>query len=481
MRIKLFSIVATALAVAITSLLIACGEGAQGPNGSAGMGFINTRISDPATCAAPSGPFSHVIVTVTRVRAHRSATAPDNDGGWIDLTLANMTPVQVDLLGTHSAQCFLAQLGTNVQIPAGTYQQIRVILLDNNQAQALGANNQCGTGNGANCVVLTSDGSTRRLNLSSEAQTGIKLVTGQISGGSFTVEAGQTANINLNFNACASIVSTGNNQFRLKPVVHADSISQVLNISGRVVDSVTQATVSGGKVVVALEQRDSSGVDRVIMETTPDGGGNFVFCPVAPSTYEVVVTAVNGSNVAYAATVTTGVQPGASLGNIPIIPQPGSGSVTSPASITGSITTTGSAGATPADVVLSALQSVTIGSSNVPVTIPLAAQGASTLTSTTQAGGCSPATNACANYTLQVPAANPNVGAFAAAGTTYTQNTASPVNYTVDGRAFGLNSSSTPTCTPPVVQVSTLSGGGPLVVTGGASASAATLAFSSCQ
>jgi Domain of unknown function (DUF4382) len=478
MRFKLLC--SAILALAVISLLIACGESNQPPM-SGGTGFISTRMSDPATCSAPTGPFSQVIVTVTQVRAHRSATAPDNDAGWVDLTPANMTPVQVDLLGTHSAQCFLAQLGTNVQIPAGTYQQIRVILLDNSQTQTLGNNNQCGAGNGVNCVVLTSDGSTHRLNLSSEANTGIKLNTGQISGGSFTVESGQTANINLNFNACASIVSTGNNQFRLKPVVHADSISQVLNISGRVVDSVTLAAISGGKVVVALEQRDSSGVDRVIMETTPDGSGNFVFCPVAPGSYDVVASAVNGANVSYAATVTTGVQAGASLGNIPLIAQPGSGSVPSPASIGGSVTTTGSGGATPADVVLSAMQSVSIGGSNVLVTIPLAAQGTSTLTTTTQASGCSVPTTACANYTLQVPAANPNVGAFAAGGTTFTQNTASPVSYTVDGRAFSLSTSSTPICTPSVGQVNTLSGGGPLVVTGGAPANAATLAFSSCN
>src|SRR5262249_33434961 len=166
MHIKLLALFSTAMALAI--FLVACGEGNMDLPGNIGTGLITTRISDPATCSAPSGPFSHVLVTVTRVRAHRSATAPDNDSGWIDLTPANMTPVQVDLLGTHSAQCFLAQLGTNVQIPAGTYQQIRIILLDNNQTQVLGNNNQCGIGNGVNCVVLTSTGSTHRLNLSSE-------------------------------------------------------------------------------------------------------------------------------------------------------------------------------------------------------------------------------------------------------------------------------------------------------------------------
>ena len=126
MRFKLLTLVVVALAVAIA--LVACGGGggSRGFTGS-GTGLINTSVSDPATCAAPSGLFSRVIVTVARVRAHTSATAGDNDAGFVDLTPANMTPVQVDLLGTPTAQCFLAQLGTNVQIAAGTYQQPNAI------------------------------------------------------------------------------------------------------------------------------------------------------------------------------------------------------------------------------------------------------------------------------------------------------------------------------------------------------------------
>lgn len=480
MRVKFLGLLLFAIAIVI--VLVACGGGggSTGNRSGSSTGLINTSVSDPATCAAPSGPFSRVIVTVARVRAHTSATAPDNDAGFVDLTPANMTPVQVDLLGTPTAQCFLAQLGTNIQIAAGTYQQVRIILLDNSQPQSL-ASNQCGTGNGVNCVVLTSDGTTHQLNLSSEATTGIKLTTGQISGGGFTVASGQTTNVNLNFNACASVVADSSNQFRLKPVVRVDTIASTLNITGRVVDSVTQGTIFGGKVIVAVEQRDSAGVDRVLMEITPDGGGNFVFCPVAAGSYDVVATAVNSANVAYAVTITTGVQAGAAMGNIPIVPQPGTGSVTSPASITGTITTTNNGSPRSADVVLSALQPVTLGTTNTLVTVPLAAQGVSTLTVTTQTSGCAVPTTACANYTLQVPAANPNIGAFATTGTTYTQDTVSAVNYTVEGQAFVPSSPATPSCAPSAITVNTLSGGGPLVVTGGAAVTAATIAFSSCQ
>jgi hypothetical protein len=482
MRLKLFSCAITTLVVATLLLFIACGGGNGGPivpRGSATPGLVSTTVSDPATCSAPSGPFTRVIVTISRVRAHTNATAADNDPGFVDLTPANMTPVQVDLLGTPNPQCFLAQLGTNVQVAAGTYQQIRIILLANNQEQLV-PGNLCGAGNGVNCVVLTSDGSTRQLALSSEATTGIKISGGQISGGSFTVQSNQTANLNLNFNACQSIVTIAANQFRMKPVVRADAIAATNTITGRVVDSTNNTPISGGKVIVALEQRNSSNIGRIVMETTPDGAGNFIFCPVAPGTYEVVATGVSSANVAYAATITTGVQPGANLGNIPVIPQPGSGAVTSPATITGTVTTTGTAGAVPADVVLSALQPLTIGTTNVLMTVPLAAQGTSSITVTTQASGCV-GTTACANYSLQVPAANPNLGAFAATGTTYAQNTVAPVSYTVDGQAFVINSPATPNCTPAVAQVSTVSGGGALTVTGGATVTATPMAFGGCQ
>jgi len=479
MRLWVFA--ATASTCLLVALLLACGSGTRlGSSGASNVpGSINTSISDPATCAAPFGAFSHVFVTVKDVKAHTNANAADNDTGFGDLT-PSMTPVQVDLLGVTTAQCVLAQLASNVQVPAGTYQQIRLILLDNTQTQLL-SSNQCGVGNGVNCVTLTSDGSVHQINITTEATTGIKLSPAQISGGGVIVQANQTANLNLDFNACASLLLASSGQFRLKPVVTAGTVSTTNNsISGRVVDSTTLAVISGGKVIASLQQV-STGVDRVVQQVTPDGAGNFVFCPVPAGSYEVVATAVNVANVAYAATITTGVQPGASLGNIRLIAQPGSGIAASPATITGTVTTTGTSGATADDIVLSALQGVTIGTSNVFVTIPLAAQGSTTLTVTTQTTGCGSSTTGCATYSLQVPAANPNVGAFASTGTTYAQNTANPANYTVDAQAFIPDSAATLTCVPSEVQVSAAIGGGPLTAVGGVTITAAPIGFIACQ
>ena len=94
---------------------------------------------------------------------------------------------------------------------------------------------------------------------------------------------------------------------------------------------------------------------------------------------------------------------------------PETGADTSPATIQGDVTTTDAdSAATGADIALSALQRATPdGGSEVALTIPQF--GASTGTVNTEANGCP--TTKCASYTLIVPASNPKVGTFNAAGT----------------------------------------------------------------
>ncbi len=428
-------------AIVVGVVAIACGGGSSSGGGGAQMGFVSTTISDPATCQAPNGPYSHVYVTVTDVKASTSSTASDSDSSaWTDLTPnLSAAPVQVDLLGLPNNNCFLAMLGSQTQIPAGNYQQIRIILLDNNHGNTV-AGNKC-QGNDANCVVLAAGNSIHTLLLSSEAQTGIKIPSGQIAGGQFSVPAGSTADLDLDFNACASIVITGNGQYRLRPVLHAGEVSvQSSSISGKVVDKATNAAIGAGStVVVALESRDQSGIDRVIMETVADAQGNFTFCPVLPGTYDVVAVAIHGGT-AYAATVTTGVMPGTAMGNIPVIATPNNGGL---ATIMGRITTSTGSAATPADIQLSALQG--IGGSNM-ATIPLVAQSSATASLTTAPDASCPANTDCVSYTIQVPGVNPNVGAFSTGGTSYAQDTTSAVTYTLDGLAFVISSGGTPDC-----------------------------------
>ena len=52
-------------------IVTACSTSTNSGSGS-GMGSVNVMLSDPATCAAPAGPFSHVYVTITDVQDRKS-------------------------------------------------------------------------------------------------------------------------------------------------------------------------------------------------------------------------------------------------------------------------------------------------------------------------------------------------------------------------------------------------------------------------
>ncbi len=471
-------------AMTISALIaIGCSGGSSSPSMKAGS--VSVSLSDPATCQAPNGPFKAVYVTITDVKASTNANAPDNDPSFVDLTpnLAS-SPMQVNLLGPAGGQCFLAMLGSKVELQAGNYQQIRIILAPDSQGPSI-SNNQCG--NYANCVV-TSDGNMHDLALSSEAQTGLKIPSGQIANGQFTVGAGQTEDLDIDFNTCSSILQEGNGTYRLKPVLHAGEMSTTsTSINGTVVSSVTGKPITSGPVVVAAEQKDTtSGIDNIIMRTLTDSNGNFVFCPLPAGTYDIVAvgpaTLANGTvpGVAYSAGVVLSIQPGQTTGNIALVPN------TQESLLNGLVTSQNSATAgTVADLQLAALQQ--LPGNGPTITIPLLPMtgviGASSAyspdgTYATAAGG-SCATNVdCVNYALYVPSVWPNIATYQASGSQFSQSTSTPVNYVVDAQAEIPGSGGSLDCSSPNMQANTTTSGGPLTA---ASGNAATIAFTGCQ
>ena len=431
-----------------------------------GMATANTVLSDPATCQAPSGPFSNVYVTITDVKASVNASAGDNDSSWVDLTPnLSKSPMQIDLLGQANNQCFLASLGSGTQLQAGNYQQIRIYLADNS---ANVSNNKC-TG-AANCVV-TSAGNFP-LQLSSESKTGIKIPSGQIAGGGFNIAAGQTKDLDIDFNTCISIVQEGNGKYRLKPVLHAGEVSTTsTSINGTVLDNATGNPVSGS-VMVALEQKDSAGIDRIFMSTMTNSSGQFVFCPLPAGTYDVVIVGESTSGVAYAPTVVTGVSPGSALSTVKLYPQV---TATAPVTLKGSVTTqaTSSPTATAADVEISALEQV---SSSLTVTIPLlpnSTQSSATLALHTASGGTCASGLDCASYTMILSAATSYTGTFSASGTTLSVS-AVAASYTLDAFAFIPSSGGSPDCTPSEVKSSAIA---PVA---GTTINVSTIAFTAC-
>ena len=467
------------LATAIT--LTNCGNTSVQFQSNPPVGSVRVSISDPPSCRVPAGDFKHIYVTVRSVQAHLNPTATDASPGWQELApqLAN-APVQVDLLSVPQNTCVLTQLGSNSSLPAGDYQQIRLVLVPNNPAasQPVPAQNACG-GVTFNCAVLKDD-SVKDLQLSSQANTGLKIPPGQILGGPIHVGEGQNVDINIDFNICSSLVLQGNGQLRLKPTLTAGQVStNTTGISGRILDAAAMQPIAGGKVLVALEQLDNTGVDRVVMQTAADSSGNFNFCPLPSGMYDVIAVAIDGGGTAYNATALLNVPSGTAVGAIPLIAETGSAPPAGPGTIEGTVTAASGAAGASVDVVLHPLQAIQLPDATTrKLTIP--AEGDSVSNVTTVSGGTCPAGTDCAQYTLIVPASNPQFGVFSASGTAFSTPATGDVLYSLEAFAFAPMSGGTPICSPARLATDKDSADQPLKVTGGTTTTAKQLDFTGC-
>jgi hypothetical protein len=488
-------IIAFVFLAATVAIAISCGGGSNSMV-SPGMGTINVSMSDPPSCAAstsgataalagstaaPAGTFTSVWVTIRSIQAHTSTTASDNDPGWQELAPQLVSnPVQVDLLHLPAnGQCLLEHLGS-ATLPAADFQQIQLILLANAATTGpVPSSNACASlGNVFNCVVDSSG--THTLDLSSEANTGLKIPPGQIMGGPIHVAAGQSVDLNIDFNTCASIIQEGNEAFRLKPALTAGVVSpNTTGISGQIVDSVTMKPVAGA--IVTLQFADKSGTDRIAMQEVTDSTGNFGFCPLpSGAMFDVVTDALTSSGTAYDATVVLNVPGGTNLGAVPLVAE--TGASTGPGTIKGTITAINGTTGASIDAAVSALQSVTVSSTTRTFTVPLFA-GSSADVMVTSSMSCptgAPSGAFCGSYTLIVPASNPTVGTFSAGKTTITAPATGPVAYSVEADATNPASSAA-ICSPSFQTTSKDSTSTQLAVTPGATTTAAQLDFSGCS
>lgn len=248
-------------AVAASAVLASCGGGGGG-TAPVPMGQLRVALTD-----APGCGFDQVNVTVERVRVHQSASAGDGEAGWADIAVAGGSGRRMDLLTLNNG--VIAELG-QVTLPAGQYQQIRLVLSRNVGGLAPIANS---------VVVIGTAGTTEMpLDTPSGSQSGVKLIHG------FTVEPNKLTDVLLDFDACRSIVLRGNGSYGLKPVIH------VLPRTGTAIAGVVDTTMTD--VTVSAQ---SGGV--VLRATRPATDGRFLLAPVPvpvspnPASYDVVFTA----------------------------------------------------------------------------------------------------------------------------------------------------------------------------------------------
>lgn len=465
-----------------------CGGGGGGGGGGVGVpttsGIVTTNLSDPASCKAT---LDHVWVTIADVKANLNADAGPNDSGFVDLTpnLAS-APKQIDLLSAPNTECLLATLGSTNGLQPGTYQQIRIILVANDATGVTlatnGGANQCAGVSGFNCVN-DSSGMPHLLSLASEAKTGIKIPPGQIAGGGLTVVAGKGLDLDIDFNACTSVVQAGHSgKFILKPTLRASELGPNPLIAGEIV----VGSVSGTSVmvpgptpqavpdaVVWLEQQSrtvpvqgsatSDTVENFIGSAITDSGGHFEFCPVAAGSYEIVVDAASlpGIGGSSNATVTTGISVSSSGGpnnlTIPVVAE-----ANGPGTVVGAFTTVNSA-ASGDDVTFTHLQQFASGGQAIQALVPFFTvnSDASTTPAVTTTGpspgtdcsapsaGCSGINTHCACVTYTAPNSNLVVGAASTTGDGYTIGTAVGVLASLDGIVSQEGTSNAlPACTP---------------------------------
>ena len=369
---------------------------------------------------------------------------------------------------------------------------------------------------------------THLLNLTSEAKTGLKIPASQIARGGITLLPGQGVDIDVDFNACRSIVRAGSAhsrhgagpRFLLKPVLHANEIGTSALIAG----TVFEGTESDGGVIVPtadptmvpfaevwLEQQSSTftvgnpdptasptpgPVENFIATTQADANGRFEFCPASNGSYEIVADSANlpTSQLPSNATITQGVEVSGGIGvnnlAVPLLAEPaptGGAPAFNWARIEGVVTSQDSTlSATSATATLWALQPFTNGTGDtvqalvppftgtngtLPTPVPpkVTTSGSPTNANCPDIATVScPANTDCECFTLAVPASNPVIGSLAGG---YATPAPTPVGYGVGAVASK--------CSPAMLQTDPTS---PIAVTGGAFTLAPnpTLSFTDC-
>jgi len=145
----------------------------------------------------PSEEYSEVWVSVKAVRVHQSADAGEAAAGWQELPVTAAMPVDLLVLrnGVLLGLC-------NALLPAGHYQQVRLVLTPNSGSEP--PFNDFVVAGGVSHPIDVPSGT-------------IKIVH------QFTVDVAQVTDLTLDFDASQSIKMQGNGKYFMQPVIKANN------------------------------------------------------------------------------------------------------------------------------------------------------------------------------------------------------------------------------------------------------------------
>jgi uncharacterized protein DUF4382 len=248
------------------TLLAGCGKD---HSTSTRVGTVHMFVTDaPAAVQA-------VNLDIVQVAVHR--TESDSVSGWEVLRQDSMT---VELLSLRNGT--LAALA-NAQVPAGTYDQVRLLL-----------------GAGSTVVV---DGVTYPLTVPSGMTSGVKIV------GPFTVPDNGVIELALDFDAAHSVHQTGAGTWIMTPVVRLVPLAT----QARIIGTITPPAGAGAVWAIA-------GTDTVQSTSPAPSSGMFVLAGLPGGTYNVAVSAAPGYRDTVIAGVTVAAGGTRDLGDIHLSP-----------------------------------------------------------------------------------------------------------------------------------------------------------------
>ncbi len=268
--------------------LYACGKSSSSTESSGTPAASTTGVVAVSLTDAP-GDFDHAYITVKDIWFHTSDAADPRAGDWLKYPLT--TPVTVDLLSLSSGN--MQSLWNNIQLPVGTYQQIRLFLVGDrdsltSSAQTLGLayNNE---------VVV--NGTTFPLHIP-DADHGIKLI------GTFGVTAGGTLRLAIDFDAGHDIVEFHEGtDYVLKPRLNYFDLDNVGAIIGKLSTggsvTVPHFVIKAERLSTTKEMADAGAANpfHVVRRwTVPRADGTFILYPLSTlvtSTWDVVIRGLN--------------------------------------------------------------------------------------------------------------------------------------------------------------------------------------------
>ncbi|MHB0998562.1 MAG: DUF4382 domain-containing protein [Armatimonadota bacterium] len=233
-----------AMLFAFAWVLTGCG----GSGGASGTGSIKVSLVDAPLDA------DEVNVSIKSVQVHESSK------GWTTIKEFD-TPLEVNLLDYRTGGNSL--LLAESPLDAGHYTMIRLMLT------------------AAEVVV---GAQSYDVDIKNVEQTGVKC------NGEFDVQSGQLMALILDFNAGRSFVNTGNNTYKLHPVMTMSPVNVASELTGKVElkDGETVLPIPENLIVNVYKNGHIAG-DLPVSSTNVTSDGTFRFAILVQGTYDIEV------------------------------------------------------------------------------------------------------------------------------------------------------------------------------------------------